>query len=860
MKGTMFQPLTEAEVAAGQGGHQQRDADEWQPIIPPPQTAPATFRHGQLGEAFRKFPYHNADDELEGYQCRFNFVGEDGEPGKTFRPHRYGTLNGKTGWHWKGWGAGRPLYRLPVILANPDKPILVVEGEGKADAAQAVFPDYLCTAPMNGAKSPHLTNYSPCEGRSVRVMGDNDTAGRSFADVVAKHARDAGAASVAIVEVPAGFPPKWDFDNEPPEGWDVPRLRGLLESARPYEAARAPAKLERHNGPFQLRPDGVYKRTDDKNGNNELKRICSHLEVAADTRDANSEDWGRLLVVTDRDGRRHEWAMPMAMLAGDGATYRERLLSLGLELAPGRTARHALHEYISTARPEATARCVSRIGWHDRAYVLPDATFGESGSERVLLQTATADDNAFRVSGTLEDWQALVARYCVGNSRLALAVAAALAAPLLYVTGEESGGLHFVGQSRTGKTTTLRVAGSVWGGGGINGFLKTWRATSNGLEATAAQHCDALLCLDEMGQVDAREAGEVAYMLANGSGKSRARRDGSGRPRAQWRVLFLSTGELGLADKMNEGGKRPRAGQEVRLADVPADAEAGLGIFEELHGIENADAFARHLRDTTGQCYGTAARAYLERVTALEPSELRDGIAQARKEFIAAYVPADADGQVLSVAGRFAMVAAAGELATHFGITGWPAGTAGAAAAVCLKAWLERRGGAGAAEIRAGLAQIRKFFEAHGTARFEPMGADVPTDSQGAPVELRIINRAGFRRRDNENRWEYLVLPETFRTELCAGFDPRIMVRELRRQSLLIPDQGDDKTQARHKLPGLGTKRVYHFAAAIMGGARCLRRWPGWRNKTEHLKKMGNRGQPGQPKPKTLSVPPFLAL
>ena len=257
MKAPMFQPLTEAEVAAGQGGHQQRDADEWQPIIPPPEIAPATFRHGQLGEAIQRFPYHNADGELEGYQCRFNFVGEDGEPDKTFRPRRYGTLNGKTGWHWKGWEAGRPLYRLPAILANPDKPILVVEGEGKADAAQAMFPDYVCTAPMNGANSPHLTNYSPCESRSVRVMGDNDAAGHIFADAVARHSQGAGAASVAIVEVPEGFPPKWDFANKLPERWDVPRLHGLLEAARPWkgnepDAAPAGDEAEERSKPRLL--------------------------------------------------------------------------------------------------------------------------------------------------------------------------------------------------------------------------------------------------------------------------------------------------------------------------------------------------------------------------------------------------------------------------------------------------------------------------------------------------------------------------------------------------------------------------------------------------------------------------------
>src|SRR5437773_8552249 len=103
-------------------------------------------------------------------------------------------------------------------------------------------------------------------------------------------------------------------------------------------------------------------------------------------------------------------------------------------------------------------------------------------------------------------------------------------------------------------------------------------------------HSDALLCLDEMGQVNGREAGEVAYMLANGTGKSRAARDGSARRAARWRVLFLSTGELSLADKMNEAGQRARAGQETRLVDVPADAGSGLGLFEKLHTFPTAEA------------------------------------------------------------------------------------------------------------------------------------------------------------------------------------------------------------------------------------------------------------------------------
>ena len=73
--------------------------------------------------------------------------------------------------------------------------------------------------------------------------------------------------------------------------------------------------------------------------------------------------------------------MPMAMLAGDGTEYRQRLLSLGLTMAPGRFARDALHEYVSTARPGEKARCVLRTGWHAKTYVGVDQNFGDGHHE-----------------------------------------------------------------------------------------------------------------------------------------------------------------------------------------------------------------------------------------------------------------------------------------------------------------------------------------------------------------------------------------------------------------------------------------------------------------------------------------------
>ena len=86
-------------------------------------------------------------------------------------------------------------------------------------------------------------------------------------------------------------------------------------------------------------------------------------------------------------------------------------------------------------------------------------------------------------------------------------------------------------------------------------------------------------------------------MLASGMGKARAGRGGEGRTPAAWRVLFLSSGEIGLAAKVAEDGRcrKLTAGQQVRVIDIPADAGAGLGLLEALHGFKVADAFARHL-------------------------------------------------------------------------------------------------------------------------------------------------------------------------------------------------------------------------------------------------------------------------
>ena len=476
------------------------------------------------------------------------------------------------------------------------------------------------------------------------------------------------------------------YQHSPREPWAKPSPpnAGLsVAGPEPVLAAFKNAKGASVKVPAGFRLSGAGVFSVDPTGEKDDTFISSRLEIVACTRNTDGEEWGRLLEWNDRDALRHQWAMPMSILSGDGNELRARLFSGGLEISSNRKARELLATYIQTAKPEGKARCVSQIGWHDSSFVLPDTTIGCADGEQVLYQSANGTEHNYRTAGTLEEWQAQVGRPCSGNSRLLFGVSSAFAGALLGVVGGESSGFHLRSASSTGKTTVLLLAGSCWGGGRQNGFVQTWRATANGLEAVAELHNHGLLCLDELGQVDPKEAGETAYLLANGRGKNRMARTIQRRRQLTWNLLFLSSGEISLMDHMRAVGRKTRAGQEVRLLDIEADAGAGMGVFENLHETATPDEFARHLGLAARTYYGTPARAFLE-VVASRHEEFRKAVRRFSQDFLTKHVPDGSSDEVSRAAGRFALVGAAGELATEFGVTGWREGEAEGAAKACF--------------------------------------------------------------------------------------------------------------------------------------------------------------------------------
>jgi uncharacterized protein (DUF927 family) len=246
----------------------------------------------------------------------------------------------------------------------------------------------------------------------------------------------------------------------------------------------------------------------------------------------------------------------------------------------------------------------------------------------------------------------------------------------------------------------------------------------------------------------------------------------------------------------------------MRVVDIAADAGCEMGIFEKLYATDQPAKLADGIRGASAIHYGHAGRAFLRRLVA----DL-DGTRQAVKRHVSqietSWCPPAAGGQVKRVAKRFALVAAAGELATSWGILPWPAGTAEGAVRKLFAEWLEARGTAEPLETTNALQRMQHIIETEGPTRFQVSDGD--RSLSGGPVYRRL----GFVKRgdgefedltvgegetvaDRRGRRDiYYFFPGAFKTEVCKGMSHKTMIAALRKTDALIADAGRDKKQCR---------------------------------------------------------------
>jgi putative DNA primase/helicase len=396
----------------------------------------------------------------------------------------------------------------------------------------------------------------------------------------------------------------------------------------------------------------TYKTDEDGAKQESRESIGNHLQAIAYVDNPDRDGASILLEFKSLRGEVRRWTMARADLAVDTNAILGGLLSRGYTFH--RKQKTLLLEYLQGLGTDIDRvyTITDTSGWVDRSFVMPHKTYGDPNLR--FRDVDPSPEVMTKIVGTLSGWKNGVAARCADNSRAIFALGVSFAAPLLPVIDLESGGFHFVGATSIGKTTLLSIAASVTG----VKDLPHWRTTTNGLESTATAFNHQCLPLDEIGQADPRDVGNIAYMLANGQGKARMKRDLSNRKGKTWRLMVLSSGEIGLGNYMKQANLTQKGGQEVRLPDIPAmPKNSKYGVFETIHEAENPVQFVSALDAAIAEHRGVAMDEFLSRLVkdAAEPSFA--GTISKQVYLIAAKLTQGTrDTAIARVAKRFALV------------------------------------------------------------------------------------------------------------------------------------------------------------------------------------------------------------
>ena len=804
------------------------------------------FRCNPIG-----YPYRDKSGIIVSWVMRWDPVDASGKKKKEIRPFIFDVKKQK--WESKALSKPRPLYNLLGLVSKPDAPVLIVEGEKTVEAGKQLFPSFVVVTSCGGANQANQTDWSVLEGRDIIIAPDNDKAGKDYAQAVIKRCEKSGyIKSLKLlkpttlgkyviedskwVERKVDVPEGYDLADSLAEGWTPKLIEQAMSDERfaPFfqdqkikkiikgEVYENEEVLELKNYTFKLGKKTLYLESFISDENDPLtpKQIwipfCGYLKVTHHIRDITSGNWGILLQLIDLDNKKKDIIIHRKDLVNDKAAL-QILLENGLEvfnlkyIAPKITIYDLINDFINSSNPQARAIGVDKVGWHGNCYLLPfiddarnsylvpDAEQVNTGQrEEYVLQSNSENPRKLIRQGTIKGWKDSIGKFASGNNLLMFSIATAIAAPLFSIFSEEGCCFHFSGSSSVGKTTALYVASSVWGMGKPSSF----RTTDNAAESLCKNSNDGLLLMDELAEIDPNSLEKITYLFGNGTGKGRAKQSGEAKSITTFKILGLSTGEIGLQAKLNEKGKNTTAGQSVRFIEISADSGKGLGIFDTLHHFENGRDLSDYLRKECQNC-GVVIDEWMQYISS-NFNDLQKAIISTNKTWLDKYLPQNSDPQVQRVGKKFALIAAIGETSIAAGILPFAQGAISEACKVLFDRWLEQRGNNGSHEFQGIIERLKMLTQEGINSRF--------LDADGGNDENKNIQKlAGYKKcrkeniKDPENGTskddsvitEFWILPEVFQREILENRSYKIFCKQLIENGYLLPDKQGKSQQSK---------------------------------------------------------------
>lgn len=514
----------------------------------------------------------------------------------------------------------------------------------------------------------------------------------------------------------------------------------------------------------------------------------SYIEVVALTCTKESLEWSNRISFDDMDGKRRYIDIPCKILLETRETQK-LLADSGFSK---RWCTVNVVNYLKSAEPAKRMLQINRTGWiSDTEYICPSFTVPTRDNYFLLGDT---NNYGFAKRGDFKGWQERICKNCEGNHILTFALCVGLSGVLLrFFPTLSTTIINLVGKTSIGKTTALRVSASLWGG---HKFIRQWRATDNALEGSAEYYNDALMILDELGQIDSKKVSEIVYMLGNEKGKGRSKADATLKKVKEWSISILSSGEIGIADKIEEGGKKAKGGILVRCIDIDAHISEEFGVFNTLHGFNSGAEFSNYFKTQTAEYYGTAAEAFVSHLSKHNIESIMDLYNDLKQRIFEEFGLCEADFEVQRMAEAFALFYTAGALASadNYGVFTHNIEGIESAIYAVFRRLLEDRGGKKSCEEQEIIQHIVGFLMQH-EARFRKIGIIIREDGsevKGLPEDAKI-NCLGYMEA-YPDRTIYYINPKLFKEEICNGLSYKIVRKILLKAGVLqVESDNSDK-------------------------------------------------------------------
>lgn len=515
----------------------------------------------------------------------------------------------------------RVIYRLPELIASKPSAVFIVEGEKDVEALRAWGLTATCST--GGAGKWQSDTDGLFADRPVFILPDNDEPGRAYAQLVKRGIPHA--VIVALPGLPEkGDVSDWIADGGTIEKLRVIcRDAKQVAIVKPYDAWLQDLMNRARSGtlPADFAPS-LDRYADHKSEVMAVVKSYNLLALATEAirlhrrelkQSAQNEIDVQVNHATGPDGE--TYLLPTSCYIRDGKTYFSQATEQGpreIALCPCVLLVTKLQRQISTGL------CFVAVAWCERGQwqkiIVPRETIADTHrittltrhglpitsicakmivnylalfieanelpTERIALKQGKLPDGwvigetcltdsptvydgqklGIEQQGSLEEYLDVIDGIQHHPGAL-IAWYASIASPLCVVYGADGFVIDYHGKTTVGKTTSLKIAASVWGNFNL---IQKWNTTEYYREQQAAALQNYPLLLDDHKDFNGfRVDGDhpitkSIYQLADGIGRGRGKKDGGFTTPDTWRLITFSTGEQSLLDYDQSEGSAVR--------------------------------------------------------------------------------------------------------------------------------------------------------------------------------------------------------------------------------------------------------------------------------------------------------------